>query len=145
MTVRVERVVTVPADPNRVWSFIADPANRARAISVVEDFEIDGDSAVWHVGLPIPVIDRTAAVETEERVREPPTRVEFVGRSRVMRVSGEHLLEEVDGETRLTNRFVVDGRLPGVERYFRKHLDEELDNLMDALAADLGLEPGDLS
>ncbi len=145
MTVRVERVVTVPADRERVWAFIADPANRARAISVVEDFEVDDGSAVWHVALPIPVVDRTVAVETDERVREPPSRVEFVGRSKLMTVVGEHHLEDVDGETRLTNRFVVDGRLPGVERYFRKHLDGELDNLVNALAADLGLEPGEIS
>ncbi len=140
MTVRVERVVEIPAPRAAVWEFIADPAKRAGAISVVADFEVRDDGiAVWHISLPIPVLERTVAVETEETVREEPERVEFEGRSRVMRVVGEHLLEETDGGTRLTNRFVVDGRLPGVERYFRKHLDEELDNLEDAIAADLGV------
>ena len=140
MTVRVERVVDVPAPPEEVWAFIADPTNRAAAISVVADYEVRGDgSAVWHISLPIPVLDRTVAVETEDTAREPPERVEFEGRSRVMRVVGEHRLEAVDGGTRLTNRFVVDGRLPGVERYFRKHLDAELENLEDALAAALGV------
>ena len=140
MTVRIERVVDVPAPPEAVWSFIADPASRAEAISVVRDFDVGADgAATWHLSLPIPLIDRTVAVETEETVREAPERVEFVGRSRVMRVVGEHLLEATDGGTRLTNRFVVDGRLPGVERYFRKHMDEELQNLEDALATDLGV------
>ena len=140
MTVRIERVVDVPAPPEAVWAFIADPASRAGAISVVRDFDVgkDGD-ATWYLSLPIPVIDRTIAVETEETVREAPERVEFVGRSKVMRVVGEHRLEAIDGGTRLTNRFVVDGRLPGVERYFRKHMDDELQNLEDALARDLGV------
>jgi len=140
MTVRIERVVDVPAPPEAVWNFIADPASRAGAISVVEDFDVGADgAATWHLSLPIPLIDRTVAVETEETVREAPERVEFVGRSRVMRVVGEHLLEATDGGTRLTNRFVVDGRIPGVERYFRKHMDEELQNLENALARDLGV------
>jgi len=140
MTVRIERVVDVPAPPEAVWNFIADPASRAGAISVVEDFTVGADgAATWHLSLPIPLIDRTVAVETEETVREAPERVEFVGRSRVMRVVGEHLLEATDGGTRLTNRFVVDGRIPGVERYFRKHMDEELQNLENALARDLGV------
>ncbi|MEF8776542.1 MAG: SRPBCC family protein [Haloarculaceae archaeon] len=140
MTVRIERVVDVPAPPEEVWSFIADPACRADAISVVRDFEVrDDGAATWHLSLPIPVLDRTVAVETEDTVRDPPERVEFEGRSRVMRVLGEHNLEEIEGGTRLTNRFVVDGRLPGVERYFRAHMDEELQNLEDAIADALGV------
>jgi carbon monoxide dehydrogenase subunit G len=141
MTVRVERVIDVPLPPEEVWSFIADPAKRASAISVVEDFETNADgSSVWHISLPIPILERTVAVETEDTIREPPEHVEFEGRSRMMRVVGEHHLEATDGGTRLTNRFVVDGRLPGVERYFRKHMDEELENLETALAADLGVD-----
>lgn len=140
MTVRIERVVDVPAPPDDVWAFIADPVCRAAAISVVEDFDVrDDGTATWHLSLPIPVLDRTVAVETEDTLRESPERVEFVGGSRVMRVVGEHHLEAIDGGTRLTNRFVVDGRLPGVERYFRSHMDEELQNLEDALAKDLGV------
>jgi carbon monoxide dehydrogenase subunit G len=141
MTVRVERVVDVPVPPAEVWAFIADPAKRASAISVVQDFELGGDgSAVWHISLPIPVLERTVTVETEDTIRDPPKHVEFEGRSRVMRVVGEHHLEATDVGTRLTNRFVVDGRLPGVERYFRKHMDDELENLETALAADLGVD-----
>jgi len=140
MTVRTERTVVLPASREAVWEFISDPSNRAGAISVVTDFEITGaKTATWHLALPIPVIDRTVAVETEETVTRPPEYVEFEGHSRVMHVVGEHQLEAVDGETRLTSRFVVDGRLPGVERYFRKHMDEEFDNLEAAVAADLGV------
>jgi carbon monoxide dehydrogenase subunit G len=140
MTVRVERVVDIPAPPEEVWAFIADPEKRARPITVVEDFELlDSGGAVWHVSLPIPVLNRTVRVETEDKRRDPPHYVEFVGNSKVMRVLGEHELEAVDGGTRLTNRFVVDGKLPGVERFFKRNMGEELDNLERAIREDLGL------
>jgi carbon monoxide dehydrogenase subunit G len=139
MTVRVERTFELAATPEDVWGFIADPAKRARAISVVEDFEVTDDShAVWHISLPIPLVNRTIAVETEDTAREPPEHVEFVGRSRVMRVVGEHRLGAVPEGTRLTNRFTVDGTLPGVERFFERNLDGELDNLEAAIRAELG-------
>lgn len=144
MTVRVERTLEIPADVETVWAFISDPEKRARAISVVEDVEIESDeTATWHVSLPIPIVDRTIAVETEERTRDPPNYVEFEGRSRALHVVGEHELSADDGSTRLTNRFVVDGRLPGVERYFEGRLDDELSNLEAALYEDLGIEAGD--
>ena len=140
MTVRVERVVELPVPIEDVWAFIADPEKRARPISVVSDFELlEGDQAVWHIKLPIPVINRTIRVETEEQVRESPTYVEFVGKSKVMHVVGEHELEEIEGGTRLTNRFVVDGKVPGVERFFNRNMEAEFDNLEDALAAELDL------
>jgi carbon monoxide dehydrogenase subunit G len=139
MTVRVERTIEVPASVDRVWDFIADPAKRAGAISVVERFEVhDEGRATWHVRLPIPMVSRTIAVETSERSRDPPNSVSFEGRSRVFHVVGEHELEPIDGGTRLTNRFVVDGKLPGVERFFQSGLDGELDNLEVALRAELG-------
>ena len=51
-----------------------------------------------------------------------------------MRVQGEQELEPTDDEeTRVTNRFVVDGKLPGVERFFKRNLDGELQNLERAL------------
>lgn len=144
MTVRVERVVEVPAALASVWELVSDPAFRASAISVVKDFEANADgTATWHVSLPIPVIDRTIAVETEERTRDPPRYVEFVGRSRAMHVRGEHELEETNGGTRLTSRFTVEGRLPGVERFFEGRLDDELDNLEAALSANLDTDGGD--
>ncbi|MFB6140333.1 MAG: SRPBCC family protein [Halosimplex sp.] len=141
MTVRVERSFEVPADRERVWEFIADPGRRASAISVVDDYDVHRDgSATWHLRLPIPVIDRTIAVETEDEERREPEYVRFVGSSRVMNVVGEHELAETDGGTSVTNRFVVDGSLPGVERFFERNLDGELDNLEAALAEALGVE-----
>jgi len=141
MTARVERAFEVDAPPEVVWEFIANAEKRARPISAVERFELTGEgTATWHLRLPVPLVDRTVAVETTETDRDPPAYVRFVGRSRVMRVVGEHELEPLDGgrRTRLTNRFVVDGRLPGVERFFRRNFDRELDNLEAAVRADLG-------
>ncbi|MFB6143430.1 MAG: CoxG family protein [Halorientalis sp.] len=141
MTVRVERTFELPAQPEAVWSFISDPEKRARPISVVADFEQTGPrTATWSVKLPIPYVDRHVAVETEEVEVDPPNYVEFVGRSKVMRVVGSHELEAVDGGTRLVTRFTVDGKLPGVERFFKRNMDDELANVEQALLADLGLE-----
>lgn len=140
MTVRVERRFRVEVPCEEIWAFIADPAKRAGAISVVDDFELDdpdGRSATWYVSLPIPFIDRHVPVETEERERSPPNLVRFVGRSRAMRVEGEHRLRARDGGCEVVNVFVVDGRLPGVERYFKRHLDDELRNLERAMRAEL--------
>ena len=138
MTVRVERVFELDAPPEEVWSFIADPEKRARPISVVERYEVTGDrTAKWHVELPIPLLNRTVVVETEDRERDEPRYVEFVGRSKALDVRGEHTLEPDNGGTRLINRFVVDGKLPGVERFFRRQLDAELDNLELAIEIEL--------
>lgn len=142
MTVRIERTFELAVPPEQVWEFIADPGKRAEPISVVESFDIHDDThATWHIALPIPFVDRTIAVETEDTERDPPTHVEFVGRSRVLRVVGEHDLEAVDGGTRLRNRFTVEGKMPGVEAFFKRNLDEELDNLEDAIRADAAAEP----
>lgn len=141
MVVRAERVVEIPADRELVWEFIDDPEKRARPISVVTDFELlDGGQAVWQVSLPIPVIDRTLRVETEERNRTPPEYVEFIGTSKAFRVIGRHELTENDGGTSLRNSFEVDGRLPGVERFFKKNIDTELRNLESAIFSDLGID-----
>jgi carbon monoxide dehydrogenase subunit G len=140
MTVRAERSVTVPASPADVWEFIDDPEKRARPISVVDDFEFDDSGrAIWHLKLPIPVINKTIRVETEERQRDPPRYVEFVGKSRVMHVVGEHELEESDGGTIVRTRFVVEGHLPGVERFFKRNMEAEFDNLEDAMCEHLGV------
>lgn len=153
MTVRVERTFEVSAPPERVWAFISDHEKRAGAISVVDSFDAANDrEATWHVKLPIPMIDRTIPVETEDTDREGPRYARFVGRSRAMRVIGEHELQGIDADgievddpstaerTRLVNRFVVDGRLPGVERFFKRNLDDELANLQHAIGRDLGVE-----
>lgn len=140
MVVRAERVVTIPAPRGRVWEFIDDAEKRARPISVVEDFELLSDSeAVWHVSLPIPLSDRTLRVETRDQNRTPPEYVEFIGDSKAFRVIGEHELTEVDGQTELRLSFSVDGRVPGVERFFKKNIDNELENLEQAILDDLGL------
>ena len=106
MTVRVERSFELDASRERVWEFIADPANRARAISVVESYTLhdgDGRHATWRVTLPLPLVDRTLTVETEDVVRDPPRYVKFVGRSPVLTVTGEHELIETDRGCRLEN------------------------------------------
>ncbi|MUV88922.1 polyketide cyclase [Halapricum sp. CBA1109] len=142
MTIRVERVMEIPADPQAVWAFIVDPEKRARPISVVTGFDLDdedGRKATWTVKLPIPLINKTVEVDTEDVERDPPRYVKFTGRSRVMQVVGEHTLEPTDTGTRLTNEFTVEGRVPGVERYFKRNLEREFDNLEDALFEDLGL------
>ena len=144
MTVRVRRVFEFTVPPSDVWKFIADPSKRADAISVVDTYEVDTTntdsddvpiSATWEVALPIPLINSTATVNTEDVDRDPPTHVKFVGKSSVMNVTGEHTIEndEPNQTTRLINEFVVDGRVPGVERYFKRNLDDELDNLESAL------------
>jgi carbon monoxide dehydrogenase subunit G len=141
MTVRVERVFDLPVPTEDVWAFIADPERRARPISVVEEFEVTGErTAVWHVRLPIPYVDATVRVETEDVRVDEPNFVEFVGKSRAMRVVGEHRLEATPEGSRLTNRFTVEGRVPGVEKYFSNNLDSELDNLEDAIREAYGLE-----
>jgi len=143
MTIRVERILEVPAPPEEVWEFIVDPEKRARPISVVVHFELDDEDArkaTWQLKLPIPLVRRTISVETEDVTRDPPRYVKFTGRSKVMHVVGEHELEPTETGTRLTNRFTVEGRVPGVERFFKHNLETEFDNLEDALLADLGIE-----
>lgn len=141
MVVRAERVVEIPAARERVWSFIDDPEKRARPISVVEDFELlDEGRAIWHVALPIPITDRTLTVETEDRKRTPPEYVEFLGTSKAFRVVGRHELTETEEGTQLRNSFEVDGRLPGVERFFKKNIDAELERLEGAIFDDLGID-----
>ncbi|MFC7042765.1 SRPBCC family protein [Halonotius sp. GCM10025705] len=138
MTVRVSRTFEFDVPGEQIWAFIADPEQRAGAISVVDTFTIHDDSrATWQVRLPIPLLNSTVTVETEELIREPPTRVKFEGRSRALRVTGEHTITDTEDGCQLHNEFVVDGQLPGVERFFKRNLDAELDNLEAALRADI--------
>ncbi|PSQ43730.1 polyketide cyclase [Halobacteriales archaeon SW_7_68_16] len=143
MTVRVERTFEIAASPEEVWGFIADPDHRAQSISVVTDYRLlddDGREAVWTVGLPIPFVDSTVEVRTEDVDRRPPEYVEFVGRSTVLQVTGEHTITPTDSGSEVRNGFVVEGRLPGVERFFRRNLDDELDNLETNMQRHLGVE-----
>jgi len=141
MTVRVERTFDLPVPPEEVWEFIADPKRRAEAISVVADYDAEagGRKATWHIELPIPFVNRTIPVETEDVTREEPRYVKFVGRSSAMDVTGEHKIEETENGCKLHNRFIVEGSVPGIERYFKKHLDEELTNLESALRDEVGV------
>ena len=108
MPVEVTHQRTVPAPPQQVWEFIADPANRAAAISAVEDYDdADGPRATWHVELPVPLVAQTVAVDTTETDRHPPEYVRFVGSAPGLDVTGEHTLPPIDGGTQLHNRFVV--------------------------------------
>ncbi|WP_132060527.1 CoxG family protein [Halorussus amylolyticus] len=137
MTVRVERTFELSVPPETVWEFISDPEKRANAISVVADYERTGETtSIWHISVPIPFLDTTVPVETEDVTRDPPRYVKFVGRSSALRVTGEHEIRETETGSKLVNKFVVEGRVPGIERYFKKNLDRELDNLEDALEAE---------
>jgi carbon monoxide dehydrogenase subunit G len=129
MTVEVERTFEVDATIEEVWELLADEANRARAIEVVEEFDTGGEETVWQIALPLPVTDRTISVRTWDIERESPNYVEFVGRSKAMDVVGEHEITATETGCRVRNRFVVDGKLPGVERFFRRRIDGEIDNI----------------
>jgi carbon monoxide dehydrogenase subunit G len=140
MVVEVERVVDVDADIEDVWEALADPERRARGISVVESYRVEGEEFVWEVALPLPLIRSTISVRTHDVRREPPTFVRFVGESKAFDVTGEHELEEIDGGTRVRALFSVDGKLPGVETFFEKNVDGELQNLLESAGADAGGE-----
>ena len=136
MTVRVSRTFTVPLSQDDAWELLSDPAKRAEAISVVDSYEShdEGNNEMtWHVKLPIPAVNSTIAVETADLERDPPNFVKFEGRSRMMHVIGEHDLTTVEDGTRIVNRFAVDGSVPGLERFFKRNLDAELDNIERAL------------
>jgi carbon monoxide dehydrogenase subunit G len=134
MTVRVERRFVVPLSRDSVWDFLADPRNRARAISVVKSFEVRADSTIWHLELPLPGVGRTMTVRTRTVERVPPELVRFEGESTAVTVAGEHRIEEHGTETAVQNRFDVTGHLPGVETVFRRRFDTEIENLEAALS-----------
>lgn len=121
------------ADPKAVWEFIADPANRARAISVVDRYDVDGERATWYIRLPIPMVRTNFRVKTRNVERTPPEYVKFQGNSSVFDVLGEHRVTDSNGSTTITNTFTVDGHVPGVEAFFKHNLDEEISNLETAL------------
>lgn len=129
MVVEVERSYQVEAPIEAVWELLADPATRAAAISVVDGFEQQGETTVWQLRLPLPFIRQTIPVRTWDVKRDEPHFVRFVGESRVMEVTGEHELSAADGITTVRNRFVVDGKVPGVERFFKRHIDDEIERL----------------
>ncbi|ALG82051.1 SRPBCC family protein [Halanaeroarchaeum sulfurireducens] len=133
MTVRVERTLRVDASPEDIWEFIADPAERARAISVVDRFDRRGETTIWHIDLPIPLVRRTLQVRTKDVERNPPTDVKFRGTSKAFTVTGKHTIAKADHSATVSNVFVVEGRAPGVERFFERNFEEEIGNLERAL------------
>lgn len=133
MTARVEREFTVTAPAEEVWEFIADPGNRASAISVVDHYERNGETTTWHISLPIPMVTRTFRVRTRTVELQPPSYVRFEGNSSIFDVLGEHRVTTDGEETTLINTFTVDGHVPGVEAFFRRNLDSEIKNLETAL------------
>jgi carbon monoxide dehydrogenase subunit G len=138
MTTRAQRTVEIAASPRDVWTFLSDTKKRADAISVIEEVELNDEThATWYLSLPIPAIDETIAIETEDTIRDSVEYIKFVGRSRLVRVVGEHDLEPTDRGTCLSNRLTVEGEAPGIERYFEQQLDKEFDNLETALQNDL--------
>ena len=129
MTTEVERTFEVDATVEDVWSLLSEPALRAQAIRVVDRFEIDGEVTTWRIKLPIRALPGTIPVRTRDVERDPPRYVRFVGTSRVMDVEGEHELSASDAGCRVRNRFVVDGKFPGVETVFSANIDDEIDHL----------------
>jgi len=139
MTVEVERAFEIDAPITAVWEQLTDETKRAETISVVESFEVRDRNGhadvVWQLALPIPLVRSTVAVRTRDVDRDPPRYVKFVGRSKVLTVTGEHELSETDSRTRVVNRFVVDGKVPGVERFFKRNIDGEIENFRQAILA----------
>ena len=135
MTVRVERAFFVDASPETVWAFLEDPANRARAISLVDSFETEGETTIWQLKLPVPGVGQTLSVRTRPLDRQAPTFVSFEGRSSVFEVVGEHRIDETDQGSTVHNRFEVSGRVFGVETFFKRRFDDEIDNLERELNA----------
>lgn len=140
MVVDVERTFDVGAPVEAVWEILSDPDKRAQAISVVQSYEQEGDEYVWQLALPIPVINGTVAVRTWDVDTDPPTFVQFRGRSRVMQVTGEHEITPTEDGARVRNRFVVDGRVPGVERFFKRNVDDEIRNILEAISDHAGVD-----
>ena len=66
--------------------------------------------------------------------------MKFVGKSRAFRVTGEHEIHETETGCQLANEFVVEGAVPGVESFFKRNFDAELDNLETALRRSLSTD-----
>lgn len=130
MTTTVERTFAVDAPVEAVWELIADPGLRAEAISVVESYTTEGEETVWRLSLPIRMLPGTIAVRTRDVERDPPRYVRFEGDSAVMQVEGEHEITATPEGCEVRNRFVVRGKLPGVERFFERQIDAEIEGLL---------------
>lgn len=129
----VERTAELGAAPHEVWELISDPAERAGAISFVKDYEVRNDEATWHVELPIPLLRPRIDLETRDVEKDPLRYVKLIGRSRLLELTGEHWLEPIEGGTRLTVRVRAEAGAPLVEKFMRKKLEDEVDDLLDTL------------
>lgn len=144
MTVEVERAFDVEAPITAVWEILSDEEARAKTISVVQSYDLrsggEHSEVVWHLSLPIPVVRSTIAVRTRDVERDPPRYVKFAGTSKVMTVTGEHELRETDTGCHVVNRFIVDGKVPGVERFFERNIDGEMENFRESILDSLADE-----
>lgn len=138
MTTKVTLEFDLDYPKDVVWDFISDHERRAESISVVEEYDVDGDGEVtWHLSLPIPFVNGTIPVETEEVGRDAPNNVRFKGTSSAMSILGEHSLEETESGCTVENTFAVDGSLPGVETFFKKNIESELEKLKGEMERDI--------
>ena len=138
MAREVRRVLAIDGSIDAVWNILSDPAVRAEAIGLVESYTVENDTTVtWHVRLPIPLVRSTVPVTTTDTTREPPELVEFTASSTAFKLRGRHRLETVDGQTHVENVFAIDGFVPGLERFFVRHLDQELKSLQTTLRREL--------
>lgn len=140
MTTVVERSFRVDAPPEAIWELIADPTLRASAISVVDSYEQVGDEMRWYLRMPIRAIPGTVTVRTRDVEREPPRFVRFVGTSRIMDVEGEHEITETDDGSVVRNKFTVEGKFPGVERFFERNIDDEIRGMIEEVAVQLSID-----
>ena len=140
MVVEVERTYQVDAPCEEVWEALSDPDNRAQSISIVESYEQRGDDYIWQLSLPIPVVRGTMAVKTRDIERDPPRFVRFKGKSKVMHVTGEHELTPVENGCEARSTFIVDGKLPGIETFFERNVDEEIQNILQKATEAISIE-----
>lgn len=142
MAVTITRTFEVNGhDCQSVWEFISNPERRADALGVVDDYEVLGtepNRELWQLKIPIPLITGTVSVRTREVEREEGSHVKFRGRSKIMEIYGEHHLTEIDEGCRIDNKFRVNGKVPGIETFFKSNIGDEIDNLETELLNYLG-------
>lgn len=141
MVVEVERTYQVDTPCEDVWEALSDPDNRAQAISVVESYEQRGDDFIWQLAVPVPMVSGTVSVRTRDVERDPPRFVRFKGKSKVMRVTGEHELTETEMGCEARNKFIVDGKIPGIETFFERNVDDEIENILLEATEAVSIEP----
>lgn len=142
MTVRVKRSYELDYNKEQVWKVISDHELRAEGLTVVDDYEVHNEQTVtWVLSLDLPLVPSTLSVKTREQNRDPPEEVAFKGKSKAFTAKGKHKIEQLpDGGCILHSSFVVEGRLPGVERFFKRNLESELQSLVNYYRDELDVE-----